>query len=73
MNSWRKLGLPATGNVLECSVCRDRATKVIVGEIYNSKIGQPSKLPWDRPRQAIVIQTQELQGLGVPEGCGYSS
>jgi hypothetical protein len=33
MNSWRKLGLPATGNVLECSVCRDRATKVIVGEI----------------------------------------
>jgi hypothetical protein len=33
MNSWRKLGLPATGNVLECSVCRDRATKVVVGEI----------------------------------------
>jgi len=33
MNSWRKLGIPASGNFLECSVCRDRAAKVIVGEI----------------------------------------
>lgn len=33
MNSWRKLGIPASRNFLECSVCRDRAAKVIVGEI----------------------------------------
>ena len=33
MNSWRKLVIPARGDFLECSVCRDRATEVIVGEI----------------------------------------
>jgi hypothetical protein len=33
MKSWRKLGIPASRNFLECSVCRDRAAKVIVGEI----------------------------------------
>jgi hypothetical protein len=43
MNSWRKLGIPASRNFLECSVCRDRAAKVIVGEISAAAAAEKKK------------------------------